>query len=174
MSKLNLIVPVLILVVTCKGYSQHLLARDLEKDKVVKVKFGKELSVITKTDTLDFFNTVFNEESQEWEDVWTGYWYLAGMDADNKSITLWNNLTEESVDLATDDIEQLIFKRDDRGVMRKILLGTCVGGIVWAAASKNTTQSVAAIGLTVASAAYLAATIGRTHYRHYTLVGIMD
>ena len=91
---------------------------------------------------------------------------------DDSSIELWNNLDERTVKIATDDIKLLIFKQEDRKLHRQILLGACFGGIIWAAASENSTQSIAAIGLTLASAGYLAGTVGRTRYRRYKLVGI--
>jgi hypothetical protein len=76
--------------------------------------------------------------------------------------------------IETKDIEVLIFKLEDRGIHRKVLLGVCVGGIAWAAISESRTQSIAAIGVTVAGATYLASTVGRTKYRKYKFLGIED
>jgi hypothetical protein len=130
--------------------------------------------LITKTDTLDFFDTVYNDETQEWEDVWTGYWYLSKINASDETIVLWNNLDERQVTINTEDIETIIFKKADRGVGRKLLLGVCLGGIAWAAIAENSTQSITALGISLASAAYLASTVGRTKYREYRYISIED
>ena len=151
-----------------------MLVQDLDKKKTRKVEFGKELSVITRTDTLDFYEPIFNQETEEWEEVWSGYWYLSKINLDEKTIVLWNNLDERQVTIPVAEIETLIFKLDDRAVYRKILLGVSFGGIAWAAASKNSTQSITAIGITLASATYLASTIGRTKYRKYKLLSIEE
>ena len=130
--------------------------------------------MITKTDTLDFFDTVYNDETQEWEDVWTGYWYLSKINASDETIVLWNNLDERQVTINTEDIETIIFKKADRGVGRKLLLGVCLGGIAWAAIAENSTQSITALGISLASATYLASTVGRTKYREYRYISIED
>lgn len=158
---------------TLHGIGQHLLAEDIENQKIRKVKRGQELIVITRTDTLDAFKNNLNAQTGETESTWTGDWYLSNINPDDKMVTLWNNLADSTVTIDVKSIQYIIFRKAKRGSIRGLLIGVCAGGIVWAAVSQEKTQRIAAISITLVSAAYLASTAKHTLYRKYKLVGIV-
>jgi hypothetical protein len=154
--------------------SQHLIAEDLKTNKERKVKIGKELGVFTKTDTLYCITEEYNSITNETDFKYTGDWILTSINSKKGTIQLTNNMDGKIETINTNEIVQLIFRRQDNAKHKQLILGAFTGGLIWSVGASNEQDGQKIAGLTISAlcAIYMAATWTWPMERTYKFVRI--
>jgi hypothetical protein len=118
--------------------AQKLIAEDLKTRKIRKFKIGKTIGIFTSTDTLYCIKEYINPLTKDKEYKYVGDWVLLKINSQEKEIEVINSLDGERRIVKIEDINYVIFRREDDARYKQILLGGFVASGIWAAGTNST------------------------------------